>query len=438
MGEVVIKGKIKRFCVKNAFLKKSKTLVYIKKSFRRYKVTGKENIPQNAACIFGVNHTNTLMDALVPLAMNSEKKVFIARGDIFKKPLIAKFMHFCRILPIYRIRDGFKSVKDNNSEIIEKAADVVHDNVKLFLYPEASHRTKHSLRQLSKGIFHIALKANEEFGHEKPVYIVPTGIEYGDYFRYRSTALISFGEPINVTEYVNNHKDENDAVIINGLRELLTERMSKLISFIPDNEEDYNAIWEMTKMKSKFRLYEPLAQRLERNQKTIKEILEWKEREPEKAKETFERVDKFTTKRKKKGISIFSVTNENIGGTVFWKTLVALIGLPAYIATAISTMPIWLVTMILKKSFKDKAWGNTISFAVETILHPIMMITCIALTFSLLPWEFALAGSVIYYFCYTYFVDFSEFIRRWASDIRWCFNKKLRKSKLPKIKSFLK
>ncbi|MBO5957606.1 MAG: 1-acyl-sn-glycerol-3-phosphate acyltransferase, partial [Bacteroidales bacterium] len=201
---------------------------HLKKSFRRYEVIGQENIPQNAACIFGVNHTNTLMDALVPLAMNSEKKVFIARGDIFKKPLIAKFMHFCRILPIYRIRDGFKSVKDNNSEIIEKAADVVHDNVKLFLYPEASHRTKHSLRQLSKGIFHIALKANEEFGHEKPVYIVPTGIEYGDYFRYRSTALISFGEPINVTEYVNNHKDENDAVIINGLRELLTERMSKL------------------------------------------------------------------------------------------------------------------------------------------------------------------------------------------------------------------
>ena len=249
---------------------------HVRKAFRRYKVVGYDKIPQNAACIFGANHTNTLMDALVLLCMNHEKKVFIARGDIFKKPTIAKIMFFLRILPIYRIRDGFKSVKDNNAEIIDKAADVVHDGVKLFLYPEAAHRTKHSLRQLSKGIFHIALKANNDFGHEKPVYLVPTGIEYGDYFRYRSTALITFGEPINVTEYVNNHKDENEAVILNNLREMFTERLSSLISFIPDNEENYEAIWEMTKIKSG--LKGSLEERRDRNQKVIKEILEWKEK----------------------------------------------------------------------------------------------------------------------------------------------------------------
>ena len=399
---------------------------HVKKSFRRYEVIGKENIPQNAACIFSANHTNTLMDALVLLSMTPEKKVFIARGDIFKKPFIAKIMHFIRILPIYRIRDGYKSVKDNNAEIIDKAADVIHDEVKLFLYPEATHRTKHSLRQLSKGIFHIALKANEEFGHEKPIYIVPTGIEYGDYFRYRSTALINIGEPINVTEFVNQHKDENEAVIMNGLRDLLAERMSKLISFIPDNEEDYNAIWEMTKMRSVYRLYEPLADRLQRNQNTIKEILEWKEREPEKAKETFEKVNKFTKERKEKKISIFSVTKKNIGGTVLWKTLVALLGIPAYVATAVSTLPIWLVTMILKNSFKDKAWGNTVSFAAETILHPLLMILCVVLSFCNLPWEQALLTSVGYYISYEFFVDANEFLRRWISDVRWMFNKKLR------------
>ncbi len=398
---------------------------HVKKAFRRYEVVGLDKIPQNAACIFSANHTNTLMDALVLLKMNREKKVFIARGDIFKKPLIAKFMRFCRILPIYRIRDGFKSVKDNNSEIIDQAVDVIRDEVKLFLYPEATHRTKHSLRQLSKGIFHIALKANEEFGHEKPVYIIPTGIEYGDYFRYRSTALINIGEPINVTEYVNQHKDENEAVIMNGLRELLTERMSKLISFIPDNEENYEAIWEMTKIKSGL-LDGSLEKRLERNQKTIKEILEWKEREPEKAEESFKKVNKFIKERKKKGISVTSVTNGNISGTVLWKTFLVLLELPLYVATAVATLPIWAVTMMLKNVFKDKAWGNTVSFAVETILHPILMIICIALTFSKLPWEQATYISFIYYLSYGFFVDATEFLRRWISDVKWCFNKKLR------------
>ena len=397
---------------------------HLRKAFRRYKVVGTENIPQNAACIFAANHTNTLMDALVLLSMNREKKVFIARGDIFKKPFIAKMMHFFRILPIYRIRDGFKSVRDNNSEIIDKAADVIHDEVKLFLYPEATHRTKHSLRQLSKGIFHIALEANNKFGDEKPVYIVPTGIEYGDYFRYRNTALISFGQPINVTEYVNQRKGVNEAVIMNGLRDLLTEGLSKQISFIPDNDEDYEAIWEMTKIKSG--LKGSLVERRDRNQKIIKEILEWKEKEPEKAKETFEKVNKFIRKRKKKGISVTSVSKENIVRTAMWKTLVALLGLPLYVATSVATLPIWLVTIILKNSFKDKAWGNTVSFGVETILHPLLMTLCVVLTFCLMPWEFALASCIFYYYAYMYFVDFSEFLRRWWSDVKLCFNKKLK------------
>ena len=397
---------------------------HLKKSFKNYQVVGQKNIPQNAACIFGANHTNTLMDALVLLSMNSEKKVFIARGDIFKKPLIAKLMHFCRILPIYRIRDGFKSVKDNNSEIIDKAADVVRDNVKLFLYPEATHRTKHSLRQLSKGIFHIALEANRQFGHEKPVYIVPTGIEYGDYFRYRSTALISFGEPINVTEYVNQHKDENEALIMNGLRDMLTERLAANISYIPDSEKDYDAIWELTKIKSG--LKGSLVERLERNQKTIKEILDFKEREPEKAEKLFEKVNKFIKKRKKKGISVTSVTNPKPCHAVLWKTLVAILGFAPYLASAVASLPIWLVTMILKKSFKDKAWGNTVSFAVETILHPILMLLCVIFSFSYLSFMDALLICLFYYDAYIFFVDFSEFLRKWISDVKWCFNKKLR------------
>lgn len=404
---------------------------HIRKAFRRYKVVGTENIPQDAACIFGANHTNTLMDALVLLRMSKEKKVFIARGDIFKKKFISKTMHFLRILPIYRIRDGYKSVKDNNAEIIEKAADVIHDEVKLFLYPEASHRTKHSIKQLSKGIFHIALKANESFGHEKPIYLIPTGIEYGDYFRYRSTVLISFGQPINVTEYVAQHKDESEAIIMNGLRDLLTDGIAKNISYIPDNDEDYEAIWEMTKIKSG--LSGNLDERLQRNQETIKEILEWKEKEPEKAKNTFEKVNKFIKKRKKKRISVTSVNKKNILGTVIWKTLVTLLGLPLYIVSAIANLPIWLVTMFLKNSFKDKAWSNTVSFGVEFVLHPLLTILCITLTFRLLPWEIALVCCILFYFSYIYFVDFSEFLRRWASDVRWLFYKKRKDIDLFKI-----
>ena len=53
-------------------------------SYRHIKYIGKENIPSDGAVIFAPNHTNALQDALAVLSINSERKVFVARADIFR------------------------------------------------------------------------------------------------------------------------------------------------------------------------------------------------------------------------------------------------------------------------------------------------------------------------------------------------------------------
>ena len=191
---------------------------HTRRAYRRFEVHGKELLPKNSAVIFGVNHSNTLMDALVLLAADNIKKVFIARGDIFKNPAVAKLLNFFRILPIFRIRNGVAAVRQNDDSL-NKAVDVIHDHVDLYLFPEGTHRTKHSLMRMGKGLFHIALDANKQFGDQTPVYIIPTAIEYGDYFRYRSTAMIHFGQPINVTEFFKHTTEENEAANINLLKD---------------------------------------------------------------------------------------------------------------------------------------------------------------------------------------------------------------------------
>ena len=53
-------------------------------SYRHIKYVGKENIPTDGAVIFAPNHTNALQDALAVLSIDSERKVFVARADIFR------------------------------------------------------------------------------------------------------------------------------------------------------------------------------------------------------------------------------------------------------------------------------------------------------------------------------------------------------------------
>ena len=100
-----------------SFLKRFVDFV-LKSSYKDIKYVGKERIPTDGAVILAPNHTGTLMDALVILAMDSKPKVFVARADIFKNPTLAKLFRFLKIMPIMRMRDGFDEVKKNNRKYI--------------------------------------------------------------------------------------------------------------------------------------------------------------------------------------------------------------------------------------------------------------------------------------------------------------------------------
>ena len=396
-----------------------------KSSYRRFEVHGQESLPKDGALIYGINHSNTLMDAMVVLATSRHKKVFMARGDIFANPKVAELLKFFRILPLFRIRNGVAAVR-NNAGSIEQAVDVVHDKVGLYLFPEGRHRTKHSLLQLSKGIFHIALDSNREFGTEHPIYIVPVGIEYGDYFRYRSTCLVNFGEAINVTDFINNSTEENEAVLMNQLREMLWERISKLITYIPD-DEDYDAIWEIVKMKNEKRAG-GLYKKMLRNRATVEIIEQFKTEHPEEAKTLFAKVLAFAKERVRQKISVTSVAKKYPLLNSLWKLLLALLGLPYFLVAAAVNAIIWIPTLIIKSKLKDKAFSNTVCFGGKFLLSPLVFIGGTIALFCTLHWYWALGGMVFLFFSYDYWYDYLELVRRMVSDIRWAFKGKLRKA----------
>ena len=397
---------------------------HTRRAYRRFEVHGKENLPKEGGLIFGVNHSNTLMDALVLLSSDNMRKVFIARGDIFKNPFVAKLLNFFRILPIFRMRNGVAAVRQNDDSL-NKAVDVIHDHVDLYLFPEGTHRTKHSLMRMGKGLFHIAVDANKQFGDQSPVYIIPTAIEYGDYFRYRSTAMINFGKPINVTEFFKHTTEENEAANINLLKDQLHDEIAKLFTYIPD-DEDYDAIWEIVKMKNEKRAG-GLYKKMLRNRDTVSKVLKFREEKPEEAKNLFARVMDFAKERKRQKISVMSTAKKYPLLNSLWKLAVLLVGLPYYLASAIVNLPVWLTTLIIRGKLIDKAFGNTVSFGVEFVLFPLIFIVGTIILFCKLPWLWALGGMMLLFWSYRIFVDYNELCRRWISDVRWTFKTKLRK-----------
>lgn len=213
--------------------------------YRKVIVMGRENITPDDPLIFAPNHQNALMDALAVLFTHSGQPVFLARADIFKKRSIAAILYFLKILPVYRIRDGFSSLKAND-EIFLKTIDVLKNRNGLVILPEGDHAGFRRLRQLKKGICRVAFQSDEATGFSLNIKIVPVGIEYSHYTRYRQVITVAYGKPIDVSEYHEIYKESPERAL-NELRTRLSDEMKTNMIHI-DSEEDYEALDELRNM----------------------------------------------------------------------------------------------------------------------------------------------------------------------------------------------
>jgi 1-acyl-sn-glycerol-3-phosphate acyltransferase len=213
--------------------------------YRKVIVMGRENIDPDAPLIFAPNHQNALMDALAVLFTHSGQPVFLARADIFRKKMIASILYFLKILPVYRIRDGFSSLKAND-EIFLKTIDVLKNKNGLVILPEGDHAGFRRLRQLKKGICRVAFQSDEATGFTLNIKLIPVGIEYSHYTRFRQVLTVAYGKAIEVSEYYDSYRQSPERAL-NELRTRLSDEMKTNMIHIA-SEEDYEAIDELRSM----------------------------------------------------------------------------------------------------------------------------------------------------------------------------------------------
>ena len=187
--------------------------------YRRFMVKGKENIPWGEHFIIAPCHQNALMDALVVLEVMNRKTVFLARADIFQNPVARFFLTWLRISPVYRIRDGRESLS-RNEEIFNTSRQVLEKGVPLCLMAEGRHNDRHQLLPLVKGMFRIAGATQAELG-DKPLYILPMGLDYDHYECLYHNVSANIGKPIDIRQFMAEYAT-NEPVALNQMRSALT------------------------------------------------------------------------------------------------------------------------------------------------------------------------------------------------------------------------
>lgn len=207
--------------------------------FSRMWIKGLENVPEDGAVIFAPNHVAALMDPLLMLKTRHSAIGFGARSDIFRNPKVARFLNWLRILPLARERNGLQEVA-KNFETMDDIVECLRHDVPFCMYAEGTHRSERGLLPIKKGVFRIAKKALDEL--QRPVYVVPVGVDYEFFFRVKGRVSMKIGEPIDVGQYLSAHRDISEAEQYRELCGILRDRIMDNLDQLPERRHNLKFI----------------------------------------------------------------------------------------------------------------------------------------------------------------------------------------------------
>jgi 1-acyl-sn-glycerol-3-phosphate acyltransferase len=217
------------------YFAKYSSQIALRINFKKLFIHYRQPVPDSNPIIFAANHPTAFLDPVILGALHKRPMHFIVRGDIFKGGLILAALRGLKMLPIFRFRDGFSNLK-NNQATMETVYDKLEERNCVLVLAEGETKHEKRLRPVQKGTARMAFGALEAHG-EMDVLIVPIGVNYTDSHQLRSQVMVEFGAPIRVRDYLNVH-EENPRKAIKQVTDRIQKEMRELIIHIEDPEDD--------------------------------------------------------------------------------------------------------------------------------------------------------------------------------------------------------
>ncbi len=164
---------------------------FLMKVFFRVKIIGKENIPNEGACIICSNH-KSYYDPPMLVAFNKRHVNMIAKKDLLKNPIMA---WLCKTFGALLVdRDG------KDIETVKHSLKILKNGEILGIFPEGTRNGMQKGEKVKNGAVLMAIKSGAP--------IIPAGIK-GDYKIFRRVTM-TYGKPIYYDKTKINQQDKEE------------------------------------------------------------------------------------------------------------------------------------------------------------------------------------------------------------------------------------
>lgn len=151
---------------------------WVRGSFAKVKVFGRENIDKDKSYIFVANH-HSYIDTTSLFAYTGNKVGLIAKKEILKVPVLGQGISFINFLTIDR------SNPERAKQTLDKAKEIVESGYSFGLFAEGTRAMPGELLPFKKGAFHLALQTGAA--------IVPVVFKNTDYIMGKKTGVVNPG-----------------------------------------------------------------------------------------------------------------------------------------------------------------------------------------------------------------------------------------------------
>jgi 1-acyl-sn-glycerol-3-phosphate acyltransferase len=377
--------------------------------FSEVEINGKENIPEESPYILLPCHQNGLMDCVTLLAVFKKPITFFAKSAIFVSARASKFLTFLRIMPAYRQREGIGNVAKNEDNFL-KAVDLLLYGFPLCIMPEGGQHEKHHLYPFVKGPFRIAFHTQENSPENKPVYLLPIGIDYGHYDKMGYPLVINIAKPIPVLQYMDAYKD-NPAKTLNIIKDETYRQLSEIMLNI-SSEEYYDVIYICAYIYNcsalaMINLDDNQTNRMKARQFIAQHLDEIARHQPDMLQELTDKCRLWA----KKNPDFVSIANDYPKQKYFFVWCYVLLLSPVFVYAVLLNIFVILLSLFFCSKLKESGLSSTVKYVLFSLCSPVFhllfaILTTIMASSWIIPLAIFLTGMPLTIFCAKYIGKF--------------------------------
>jgi 1-acyl-sn-glycerol-3-phosphate acyltransferase len=165
--------------------------------YSRIELVGAENVPAGGALIVAANHHNSIVDAMLLLAVIPRRVRVLANAPLFRHFLIGPFLRALGALPVHRRQEAGREAPRNEALFEATTAALVAGGA-IAIFPEGRTQPEPSLQELRTGTARMLLAA-EDASPGLSVTLLPVGLVFDRPGTFRTgRALVWIGPPVPV------------------------------------------------------------------------------------------------------------------------------------------------------------------------------------------------------------------------------------------------